>query len=154
MENTTKHSKPAPLDNTRLYTRAEYREWQAKNADYYAAVREEEKRKREKQVRAEADANVPMTDEEYDKFSRKRHAEQQAKQDARAAELQAEIDAEAAYLESSPEVAEINERSEYHLLLRLQHWISRGYRIAEDSVQTFLPSFYSVHLYKQANKSK
>lgn len=146
--------KPAPLDPSKLHTRTEYREWQGRMADYHNAIRDEEKREREMQARAEAAANAPMSDERYDKLARQRQAEQLAKQAARAAELQAEKDAEAAYLESLPEVAVVNERSEHHLLLKLEHWFSKGYRVAEDSVQAFLPGFYLVHLYKPAKKSK
>lgn len=135
---------PSPLDLSRLHSPAEVRIHAAKVAAYRDAVREEEAEQRRKQEAAEAAADRVLSEDEYFALSLKLHQAQKAKEAARQAAEQAEKDAAAAYLESHPETAEITADNPYHALVKLEHWIAKGYRVTEQSVGCWLPNF--IHL--------
>lgn len=149
---TTKIQQPEALDPSRLYTQEQYKNWKRQMAAYHDAINVEQEQKRKKEEAALAKANALLTDEEYDHMAQKRHAELKAKQAARAAEELAKKDADDAYLASLPDIAEVSERSEHLFLLKLQHWMSQGYRVDENSIVGFTPGFYCVRLNKSPAK--
>lgn len=50
-------------------------------------------------------------------------------------------------LNSSPEVIELCHDNEYPFLLEFEHWVKRGYRVGQGSVQALEPGDYSVYLF-------
>lgn len=50
-------------------------------------------------------------------------------------------------LNSSPEIIELCHGNEYPFLLEFEHWVKRGYRVGQGSVQALQPGDYSVQLF-------
>jgi hypothetical protein len=145
---------PAPLDNTRIHTREEYKAWQDAMFEYHAAIRAEEKRELLKAEVAKAEANRHLTDDEYHALAVQREAEKQARQAERDAEEAARAEAKAAYLASMPEVAEIQESNPFTFVKQICHWSALGYSLPENANVDFLPGLYSVSLDKPAATAK
>lgn len=154
MTTTTKLQPPAPLDITKLHSPAEVLRHKAEQAAYFESVRAEEQRQRMKEQAEKAYANRVLTPDEYFAEALKRQAEQQARDDQREFERQAERDAKAAYLESTPDIAEVSERSEFSFLQGVIHWASKGYTLTGDGITAFLPGFYCCRLNKPATIKK
>ncbi|MCY0855743.1 hypothetical protein [Cupriavidus sp. D39] len=154
MTNNTKLQPPANLDNTKLITPQEYDAWKDAWADYREAIHAEHERERLKEQSATAYANRNLTDAEYHAEAVKREKEEKSRQAERAAIARAEALAMDSYLSSQPDVADVCETSEYIYMLRLQHWFSFGYVMAEDSIQGWFPGYYAVKLHKPVPATK
>lgn len=142
--NSTTLTKPADLDPSRLHPPAVVREWKAKVAAYNEALREQEEAKQ----RAKDLAEMPryLDDDAYYEMAVKREEALKAKAQERERAVEERHRQEADYLLSNPDIAQINDWSEYGLLMKLQHWLSRGYTVQEDSVHLWLPGAYAVKL--------
>lgn len=151
---TNKLTMPAPLDNTKIHTREQYRDWQRRMHAYHVALNEQEQQEAKKAEAKAAEANRILTDAEYDKLAQEREAAKQAKKAARDAEAKAKADEKADYLASMPEVAVVSETNPYTFLLQITHWASLGYSLSETADIAVLPSYYSASFNKPAPSKK
>lgn len=143
-------TRPADLDPSRHYSPAQVRLWKAEVAAYHQTLREEDASRHRKEEAAEASRNRVLSEDEYYALTLKRLAEAQAKEAKREAAERAEQEAEAAYLACMPDLAEVLESTEYHFMLKLQHWFQQGYELTDDSIRYFVPGCYAVSLRKPA----
>jgi hypothetical protein len=143
---TIQIQKPNDLDNSRLHTRAEVREWKAANAAYFAAIRAEADAERKQKEAAKQKANRPLTDDEYDAMARQREEKRLAAIAEREAEEAAKLKAKSDYLASTPDVAEIAENSEFNFLQAVISWAAKGYTLPDDGIKLMIPSFYSISM--------
>lgn len=148
----TKPQKPADLDNQKLHTREEVRCWQDANFEYHAALREEQEKAVKQAAAKAAEANKPLSDDEYFALAQQRETQKQARLAEIAAAEQAKADAKADYLASTPEVAEIEATNPHHFVMQLVHWANRGYQMPENADVHALPGFYAMKLTAPAAK--
>lgn len=65
MQNQTTPTKPLDLDPTILHSPDEVRQWKSDTADYFQALRNIERAKEIKAEAIKAEANRPLTPDEY-----------------------------------------------------------------------------------------
>jgi hypothetical protein len=147
---TTKPTPPADLDSTVLHSPAEVQAWKDAHADYRNALAAIERAEEAKAKAAQEKANGVLTDEDYFEQAKKREAEKQKKLAEAAAADAARRAEKEAYMLSEPEVADVMEATEFNLLKALEHWMSRGYRVTDDSLKFWTPRLYHVQLAKPA----
>lgn len=147
---------PEPLDTAQFHTRAAIREYQAACEAFYEYQRQVAHQAEvvADQLRAKelAQANLPLSDTDYDDLKRKEWQAVRDKESARISKEKTDALDKVAYMLSSPLVAEITHRSELHFLLEFQHWSQRGYTLEDDGLKYFQPGFYLVHLTAPAKK--
>lgn len=143
---TTKITAPEPLDNTKLHSREEYRRWQEANHAYHAAIREGQERAVKQAEAKAAEANRPLSDDEYYALAVQREKAKQQRQAERDAEERAKQEAKAAYMASMPEVAEIEASNPFAFVSQIVHFANLGYQMPENADVHALPGFYAVKL--------
>jgi molecular chaperone GrpE (heat shock protein) len=150
----TKPQKPADLDNTRLHTREEISAWQESTRDYHAAIRAEEQRAATQAAAKAAEANRPLTDDEYRAAAVIRETAKRARIAEQEATEKAKQEAKAEYLSSTPDFAEIDSSNPHSFLLEVIHWSGKGYSMPEGADLTVFPNWYAVKLVAPAPAAK
>ncbi|PWK38671.1 hypothetical protein [Cupriavidus plantarum] len=151
---STAIEKPADLDPTVWHSRDDYRQWQARMADYAAAVRAEEARQREEQEKRDNPPPQYPSDAEYDRIKRAEHEAEMARRKQHADEQAAKEKARADYLASTPDIAEIRAADPFSLLTEVTHWAAKGYSLPEDGIQFFVQGCYTVQMVKPTTPAR
>jgi hypothetical protein len=142
----TKKTETIELDNTKLYTRAEYREWQEQQAEASEMRHKEEQAEEARKAAEKAKAEAPLTDDQYDHLAQAWDEKRKERSANREAEAKAREEAEAALTASMPDTLQVSEATPFSFLSKLQELIEKGYRIDLDSVLYFVNGCYTVTL--------
>jgi hypothetical protein len=151
---TQKIAPPAQLDNTKIHTRDEYRQWQAANFEYHAYLREQEQAAERQQAADLLESQREMTDNEYFVMAVEREKQRQKREAEREAERQQAAAEKAAYLASLPDVAVISESNPYCFVQEIMHWTKQGYSLAPNAEVDILFGLHRVCLDKPAPAKK
>ncbi len=146
MTTKTTLTRPANLDSSKLHSPAEVRAHRAEVEAYFATVRSEAERLHKREEAARAEAQRPLTEDEYHAAAVIREAEQRSRIAEREAVEVAAAEAKAAYLESTPDIADIEASNPHHFLLQVIHWAARGYQMPEGADIATFPNWYAVKL--------
>jgi hypothetical protein len=143
---------PAALDLTRLYSPSEVRQWKRDTEAHYDAKRAAERQ----QALSDEVATSPrmMSEEEEFALALERQATRTAQQFERDSQALMQKKAQEAYLTSSPETAEVIERSFVRFLVQVQHWAERGYAVNVDGPLAGGFDLYHATLTKPSHKTK
>lgn len=147
----TAPQRPAPMDNTRINTPGEYRAWQDAERAYFDALRSIEQAKQQAAEMAKAEANRPLTSQEYYVMACQRENENKAKAAATLAAEQAAAQAEADRLAATPAVAEIMQRNEWAFIQEVCHWSRRQYTL--NDLHSCMPGLYHATMNAPAAKA-
>jgi hypothetical protein len=143
---------PPALDPTRLYSPSEVRQWKRDTEAHYDAKRAAQ---RQQVLRDEVATSPRMLSEEEDfALALERQATRTAQQFERDSQALMQKKAQEAYLASSPETAEVIERSFVRFLVQFQLWAQRGYVVNVDGPLTGSFDLYHATLTKPAQTSK
>lgn len=128
--------RPAPLSLYRINSPAEIRAWKDAEAGYFAALRGIEQAKQDAVEMAKAEADRPMSEQEYYIMACQRDNENKAKAAARAAAQKEADQAHAAYLASRPATVEIMRGEPFNFFLEFAHWSRAGYELHGDNLHS------------------
>lgn len=151
---TMKLTPPAPLDNTKIHTREQYKNWQNEMFSYYKCIRDEEEAAETKAAAALLESQREMTDTEYFAMARRRYEAQKARDAEREKQRQQAEEEKAAYLASLPDVAVISESNPVCFVQQIMYWTKQGYTLAENAEVDILFGLHRVCLDKPAPAKK